>query len=740
MNRFTLAVILPILLCISLSAQTPLEWAINCGSSIILNADEGNAVASDSAGNVYVTGTFTGSTDFDPGSGTYNLTASGGGDIFVMKLNAAGNLVWAYNFGGSATYVDAGQEIVIGPNGNVYVSGVFNGSADFNPGPGTFVMNASGNSDAFLLCLTTTGNFVWASQLGGNGGGENIYSLCFDPSGNLIVGGDFQSTVDFNPSVATYLLSSSGLYDAFIMKMTATGTFVWVGKMGSATGSESVADIAVDSAGSIYSTGVFESTTDFDPGAGTFNLVSSGSGDPFIAKWSNTGTLVWARSLSGIPNANGSSIALDGSGNVYTTGRFWGTTDFDPGVGTATLTWAGDYDIYLLKLNNAGNYVWARNLGSSTEDYGKSIQLDTDANIYLGGYYSGTVDFDPGVGSYPLSATGTFYDAFLLSVDSSGNFRWAKDLSGTGSVQIFDLDRNTNGDIYTTGRFGAICDFNPDAGTLNLTSNGGQDLFVQKYYECTNQGYTISPVSCTAYTSPSGNLVWNTSGTYYDTIINPSACDSAHYVVTVNLTVLSPTSSTINPVSCGIYTAPDGSMHFSSSTFNCIIPNAAGCDSTITVALTVENINSTITQNGLTLTCAESGAQYQWIDCITNTVIAGANGQSYNVSSNGSYAVIITTNNCSDTSACYIVNSVDVWDNHFSQFSFHPNPASEIVNFNAPAGSTISLYNSIGEQVICLYNTSSSISLDVSTLPDGFYLVEVVHDATRFKNKLIIQK
>jgi hypothetical protein len=189
-----------------------------------------------------------------------------------------------------------------------------------------------------------------------------------------------------------------------------------------------------------------------------------------------------------------------------------------------------------------------------------------------------------------------------------------------------------------------------------------------------------------------------------------------------------------------MYTAPDGTTHFSSSTFSCIIPNVAGCDSTITVVLTVENINSTITQNGLTLTCAESGAQYQWIDCINNTVIAGANGQSFTISTNGSYAVIITTNNCSDTSACYVVNSVDVEQNHDSQFSFYPNPANENVTFNVPAGSVITVYNSIGEEIIQMYNSLSSNTINVSTLPEGFYFVEVVNDTFRSGSKLIIQR
>jgi hypothetical protein len=117
-------------------------------------------------------------------------------------------------------------------------------------------------------------------------------------------------------------------------------------------------DVALDSAGNVYTTGFFLGTVDFDPGAGTFNLTSAGSGDLFVSKLDASGNLVWARSMGGAASSDeGYGIVVDGAGNVYTTGSFSGTGDFDPGAGTANLTSAGSFDVFVQKLDASGNFV-----------------------------------------------------------------------------------------------------------------------------------------------------------------------------------------------------------------------------------------------------------------------------------------------------------------------------------------------------------------------------------------------
>ena len=150
--------------------------------------------------------------------------------------------------------------------------------------------------------------------------------------------------------------------------------FVWARAMGGrGSGISSASGVALDAGGNVYTGGFFEGTADFDPGPGTFNLTSAGrAGDIFVSKLDTAGNFIWARAMGGpspreeqlLPNPNSASgVALDGSGNVYATGTFEGTVDFDPGPGTFNLTSAGSVDIFVLKLDSTGSFVWARAMG-----------------------------------------------------------------------------------------------------------------------------------------------------------------------------------------------------------------------------------------------------------------------------------------------------------------------------------------------------------------------------------------
>ena len=131
--------------------------------------DQSYSIVVDSSGNVYTTGRFNGTADFDPGPGTANLVSSGSTDVFVSKLNSAGELVWVKQLGGTSTAGDFSESVAVDSSGNVYTTGWFNGTADFDPGAGTANLVSAGNSDVFVSKLDSTGTFVWAKQLSGTG-------------------------------------------------------------------------------------------------------------------------------------------------------------------------------------------------------------------------------------------------------------------------------------------------------------------------------------------------------------------------------------------------------------------------------------------------------------------------------------------------------------------------------------------------------------------------------------------
>ncbi|MBK7985963.1 MAG: hypothetical protein IPK11_03360 [Ignavibacteria bacterium] len=163
--------------------------------------------------------------------------------------------------------------------------------------------------------------------------------------------------------------------------------------------------IAIDGMGNVITTGYFSDTVDFDPGTGVMNLTSAGETDIFILKLDANGNLLWAKSCGGYWIVGGGfSIAFDATNNVYTTGAFDVTVDFDPGTGVKNLSAMGESDIFIQKLGAQGNFIWAKTFGGNDFDQSYSIAIDAESNVYSIGDFVGTVDFDPGTGVANLSA------------------------------------------------------------------------------------------------------------------------------------------------------------------------------------------------------------------------------------------------------------------------------------------------------------------------------------------------
>jgi hypothetical protein len=442
--------LLIILFSSSLKAQKlRLTWANKMGSAATVGYDIGKSIVVDAAGNVYTIGN---------------------GDIMIRKLDASGNLIWAKNIG---SYVDrVGNSIAVDASGNVYATGTFGGTVDFDPGDGIY--NLTGPNDIFIMKLDSSGNFVWAKNMGNNYDYVNEgVSIALDVTGNVYTTGYFGGTIDFDPGAGTNYLTANGTSDIFISKLNNTGDFVWARNMSGPRGEGS--SIAVDLLGNVYTTGYFEGTTDFDPGAGTYNLTSTTYDDIFISKLDASGNFVWAKQIGAAASDHGNSITLDLYGHVYTTGSITGTADFDPGPGTYTITTVGG--IFVSKLDTAGNFIWAKKMGQPSSD-AMSVTTDSLGNVYTTGHFSLTVDLDPGVAKYYASSAGND-DIFISKLDSSGNFVWAGVMGGTladygNSVAV------AGSNVYVTGSFQGTADFDPGDSIYNITSAGAWDVFAIK--------------------------------------------------------------------------------------------------------------------------------------------------------------------------------------------------------------------------------------------------------------------
>ena len=663
----TLNTLFALLLSVGLHAQS-FEWAKSVGGTGDLI---GRSIAVDALGNVYTTGPFLETVDFDPGAGVMNLTSQGHDDIFVKKLDSLGNLVWVKSVGG--TSFDGGYSIAVDAQGNVYTTGYFVGTVDFDPGAGTVNLTSQGGSDIFIQKLDALGDLVWAKSVGGTGN-DNGRSIAVDAQGNVYTTGDFRGIVDFDPGAGTADLTSQGENDVFIQKLDALGDLIWAKSVGE-TSYDYGYSIAVDVLGNVYTTGYFSGTVDFDPGAGTVNLTSQGGIDIFIQKLDALGDLVWAKSVGGTGNDNGRSIAVDAQGNVYTTGDFRGTVDFDPGAGIVNLTSQGGSDIFIQKLDALGDLVWVKSMGGNSTDFGESIAVDSQGNVYTTGDFRGIVDFDPGAGTTNLTSQGEI-DFFIQKLDALGNLVWAKSVGGTSNDGGNSIAVDAQGNVYTTGYFWGTVDFDPGAGTAYLTAQG-YDFFVQKLSPCVANTGTDVITACNSYTWIDGNTYTANNNTATYTLTNAAGCDS---VVTLNLTIVNSNTGTDVITACDTYTWIDGNTYTANNnTATHTLTNAAGCDSVVTLNLTINSVTDITTSlNGLTITATNANASYQWLDCDNdNAAIVGETNPTFTATANGNYAVQLTENGCVDTSACVAITTVGIEVNSFGQgFTVYPNPSS----------------------------------------------------------------
>lgn len=454
-------------------------WVVDAVGTI----DDPSAVGltTDSAGNVYVAGNFTGTAAFAPG---VTLTSAGGDDVFVTKYTSAGALVWARRAGG--TLADFGRRIAVDTSGNVYVTGNFAGTADF----GSTNLTSAGQADVFVTKLDSAGNFVWAVRAGGTTSDFGL-GIAVDPAGNVYTAGGFEGTADFDPGPGPYNLTSAGSRDIFVWKLDTNGSFLWANGVGS-TGFDSAFGIALDGSANVYTTGSFIGAVDFDPGAGVQTLTSSGGRDTFVWKLDSSGNFGMARSM-GAPEGDdaGKSIAIDGSGNIYTTGIFFGTADFDPGPGTATVS---GYDcargltghLFVSKLDASGNFVWARgwtdfDTGASGFAAGNAIAADSSGNVYVASAFSSRADFDPGPGVALLTGGGN--TAFILKLDSGGNYLWARQGGGPAiSAQANGVAVDPSANVYAVGAFSgnaaAVFDTGDADVSLTPSTPNGNDFFI----------------------------------------------------------------------------------------------------------------------------------------------------------------------------------------------------------------------------------------------------------------------
>jgi mRNA-degrading endonuclease HigB of HigAB toxin-antitoxin module len=359
-------------------------------------------------------------------------------------------------------------------SGNIYVTGEFSGSPDFDMGVGTAI-RSSNNADGFVAKYSSAGALQWIAQISGTAE-QYPTDIAVDASGNVLVCGYFSGATTFGTGLSTTTSTSPLGHDGFVLKLNSLGQSQWVKTFGGGYGCR-LTSIVTDSTGAVTVVGGFrDSTIDFDPGAGTAILTAT-TRDSVVVKLDASGNYAWSGRFLG---GEATDVAADGSGSILVTGYYQYTVDFDPGPGVATLTHNQGQGAYAVKLSSSGGYLWARSIGNIDWSRVPSCTFDTAGNAFVAGQFSGAVDFDPTLAVDSRSASGTTWDAFVTKYSGGGDYLWTQQISGPGDESVESVATNSLGEVFLAGKFTDQVDADPGAGVATLTSAGGTDvLFVQ---------------------------------------------------------------------------------------------------------------------------------------------------------------------------------------------------------------------------------------------------------------------
>lgn len=335
-----------------------------------------------------------------------------------------------------------------------------------------------------LLFITSaySQTFQWAKSTNPASFNDYVdaYRTFVDVQGNVYVVGSFAGTVDFDPGPAILNLSTSNFsFDSYVQKFDPNGNLLWAHSF-PGSGYSSALGVKTDALGNVYISGYFDSPTDFNPAPGVTLTLPLGFSDAYIVKLTAAGAFQWVKTLGGF-NVDISFQAMDMSASeIILGGYFTSQVDFNPGAGVFNIAPTGFADLFVLKLDLNGDFVWAKAfLGT---DYGnvQSLVVDNMGDISMAGALTGSMDFDPGPAQNVVSSGNNYDMPFVVKLSSLGNLNWVNSWTTNSSARINSLAIDSQNDIYMCGEFADTLDTDPGVGVNNLIATGMFDAFVAK--------------------------------------------------------------------------------------------------------------------------------------------------------------------------------------------------------------------------------------------------------------------
>ena len=591
------------------------------------------------------------------------------------------NMEWVNSVGGVSS--ENVTDICSNSNDELLITGSFSETVDFNSGMGSASLTAGVNAmDGYLVKYDQDGNFIWVLGFQGT---DSIRpaSIDTDNSGAIYITGSFSGTVDFDPSTSVYNLSSGGSSDIFICKLSSSGGFLWAQAIGN-TQNDYGSGVAIDNLANVNITG----------------MITNSSENILLMQLDSTGVLNWQKDIGGPLNDRSNAIAVDQNNNIFIAGTFRDTVQFEPGNSSwlSQRTAIGDHDGFLASYSVSGQLSQCfqhNGLNSSSSCEGISLQVLNDNTLFLGGDFTGDVNFDLSTPSATVTAAG-LSDLFQLtySVDPFYFLNGIK-LGGTGDDHCGHVTGDGGGDVQITGSFEGTVDFDQSFDTYSLISSGASDAFLVRYNDLYELIWAIS-------VGDAGND--EGIAMHYS---NNMIYLAGNYENSVDF---DPDSTVLDQV-----TSNGSSDVFLQKFFACTIDTSITMLSDTKLKANAVNID------------------YQWVDCNNNYAeVPFHTGQLFFPYINSSYAVILTDGACVDTSNCYIIDNLSLDETELI-IKVYPNPTSDVLHISgieSGVNQPIFISDLIGNVVEELTLTGNTV--DVSRFESGAYLIQIDDQVIRF--------
>lgn len=659
----------------------------------------------------------------------------------VIKSNPSGNHEWIKFFNPVSANGSCIPQKIFYRGGYIYIAGLNNGTIDMNPG--AQVNSLFGWSTPFIVKLDTAGNFVWAKSFGEVN--TKVNDVKVDGFGNVFTTGSMSTSFFFNGVNQV----SNGNDDVYLLKYNSLGQEQWCKTFGSnSVNFERGNSIAIDQINNINVCGYFSGTVDFDPGPGIFSLIGNnqpGTYDGFVSRYDSNGNFLTAIRIGGNNTVMFNAIEVHNS-NIYVAGSFTGIVDIDAGQAINNITVQAGPGV-ILKFDYNFNTIWHKifSTGSASSIY--QMRLNSD-NIYVSGIMQGSTDLDPDpTNSFIYNPNGNSGNTFVVKLDSNGVFSWGAGFLNTDNafmIGTYGYGNNpfglsvTNNGVYIGGRFRGPVDFDPVQNVTQITQSaltpsgiGEWSGFLVRLDDCNITNSSLQVNSCNAYTWAQTGQTYNTSGVFQDTLQNVNGCDS---IISLNLTInANVQGGTTVQSACDSYTW-NNQTYTQSGLYTQVLSTVNGCDSTVTLDLTLNYSPSPpiVTLSNITnlSTPLQGNATYQWFQCSDNLSIPNAVNNTYIASSNGLYGVIVSNGCGSDTSQCVNVSTIGI--NEVSgQMIVFPNPTTETIEIKLDYAETQhatykivdAMYREI--QIGELHSNNGKILIPIGSIASGDYILIV---------------